>query len=169
MQELKQLLHDHKDYNIQTFLNGLTPTASTDYSLWKSTKRLKTVTQTSTPLRMPQGTWARTNADKAQAFTNHLASVFQPQPPEPDSLPEDTLTSFLETPSQLEPPSPCLKRSEAQAIIKNFPPKKSPGYDPMTSKILKKLPTLCIQYLTQLFNAYSYSAVTFPLNGKSRR
>jgi hypothetical protein len=29
-QELTQLLHDHKNYNIQTFLNGLTPAASTD-------------------------------------------------------------------------------------------------------------------------------------------
>jgi hypothetical protein len=147
-QELKLFLHDHKNYNIQTFLNGLTPTASTDYSLWKATKRLKTVTKTSTPLRMPQGTWARTNADKAQAFANHLASLFQPHPPEPDSLPEDTLTSFLETPFQLEPPIQRLKRSEVQAIIKNLPPKKSPGYDLMTGKILKELPTLCIQYLT---------------------
>jgi hypothetical protein len=116
-QELKQLLHDHKNYNIQTSLNGLTPTASTDYSLWKTTK---TVTQTSTPLRTPQGTWARTNADKAQAFANHLASVFQRHPPEPDSLPKDTLTSFLETPFQLEPPIQRLKQSEVQAIIKNL-------------------------------------------------
>jgi hypothetical protein len=103
-QGLKQLLHDHKNYNIQTFLNCLTPTITTDYSLWKTTKRLKTVTQTSTPLRAPQGTWARTNADKTQAFANRLASVFQPHPPEPDSLPEDTLTSFLETPFQLSNP-----------------------------------------------------------------
>jgi hypothetical protein len=126
-QELKQLLHDHKNYNIQTFLNGLTPTASTHYSLWKTTKRLKTVTQTSTPLRTTQGTWARSNVDKAQAFANHLATVFQPHPPEPDSLPEDTLTSFLETPFQLEPPVHRLKRSEVQAIINTLPPKKSPG------------------------------------------
>jgi hypothetical protein len=39
-QELKQLLHDHKNYNIKSFLNGLTPTVSTDYSLWKTTKDL---------------------------------------------------------------------------------------------------------------------------------
>jgi hypothetical protein len=38
-QELKQLLHEHKNYNIQTILNGLTPTDSTDYSLWKTTKK----------------------------------------------------------------------------------------------------------------------------------
>jgi hypothetical protein len=94
---------------------------STDYSLWKTTKRLKAVTQTSTPLRTTQGTWARINADKAQVFANHLASVFQPHPPESDSLPEDTLTLFLETPFHLEPPIQRLKRSEVQAIIKNLP------------------------------------------------
>jgi hypothetical protein len=46
-----------------------------------------------------------------------------------------------------------LKRSEVQAVIKNLHLKKSPGYDLMTDKLLKELPTLCIQYLTQLFNA----------------
>jgi hypothetical protein len=54
---------------------------------------------------------------------------------------------------QLEPLVNRLKRSEAQAIITNLPPKKSPGYDLMTGKTLKELPTFCIQYLTQLFNA----------------
>jgi hypothetical protein len=71
------------------------------------------------------------------------------------------LTPFPKTPShhflkphfQLEPPIQRLKRSEVQAIIKNLPPKKSPGYELMTGKILKELPTLCLQYLTQLFNA----------------
>jgi hypothetical protein len=38
-QELRQLLHEHKNYNILTFLNGFTPTASTDYSMWKTTKK----------------------------------------------------------------------------------------------------------------------------------
>jgi hypothetical protein len=117
---------------------------------WKTTKKLKKVTQTSTPLWTPQGTWARTNVDKAQAFANHLATVFQPHPPEPNSLPDDTLTSLLETPFQLKPPVHCLK---VQAILNNLPPKKSLGYDLMTGKTLKELPTLCIQHQTQLFNA----------------
>jgi hypothetical protein len=82
-QDLKQLLRDHKNAGIQTFLLGLTPTASTDYSLWKTTKKLKTVTPTSTPIRTSHGTWARTNAEKAQVFTQHLASVFTPHPPPP--------------------------------------------------------------------------------------
>jgi hypothetical protein len=30
----------------------------------------------------PQGTWARTNIEKALAFAKHLAKVFQPHPSE---------------------------------------------------------------------------------------
>jgi hypothetical protein len=116
----------------------LPPTASTDYSLWKTTKELKPVTQTSTPIQTPQGTWARSNAEKAQAFANRLATVFQPHPSEPNSTPEATLTS---------------QRSEVQAIINNLHPKKSPGYDLITGKTLKERPTPCIQYLIKLFNA----------------
>jgi hypothetical protein len=78
-QDLKQLLHQHKNAGIQKFLHGLTPKASTDYSLWKSTNKLKTVTQISTPFPS-YGTWARSNAEKGQAFAHHLASVFQLHP-----------------------------------------------------------------------------------------
>jgi hypothetical protein len=98
----------------------------------------------------------------SQAFANHLTSVFQPHPPEPDSLPEDTLTSFLETPFQLEPLIQRLKRSEVQAIIKKLPPKKSPGYDLMTGKILKAthplhpIPNPALQcYITQRLISHS--------------
>jgi hypothetical protein len=139
MQELKQLLHEHKNFNIRSFLQGLTPTASTDYSLWKTTKKLKPVTQTSSPIRTPQVTWARSNAEKAQAFVSHLASVFQPHPFDPTPTPEANLTSLLETPFQLEPLVNRLKRSEVQAIIHNFPPKRSLGYNLMTGKILTVL------------------------------
>jgi hypothetical protein len=150
---LRQLLHQHKNANIQTFLHGLTPTASTDYSLWKTTKKLKTVTQPSLPIRTSQGTWARSNTEKAQAFANHLASVFQPHPSDSSSTPEATLKSLLETTFQLEPPVNRLKPSEVKAIITNLSPTKSLGYDLITSRTLKELPTLGFQYLTQLFSA----------------
>jgi hypothetical protein len=67
-----------KNYNIQALLQGLTPRDSTDYSMWKETKKIKQITKSSPPLRKPQGTWARNNADKAHAFTKHLVQVFQP-------------------------------------------------------------------------------------------
>jgi hypothetical protein len=40
-QELKQLLHNNTNDCIQTFLQGLTPTESTNHSLWKVTKKIK--------------------------------------------------------------------------------------------------------------------------------
>jgi hypothetical protein len=39
-QELEELLNTNKNACIQIFLQGLTPTESTDYSLWKVTKKL---------------------------------------------------------------------------------------------------------------------------------
>jgi hypothetical protein len=96
----------------------------------KLQKKLKPVTQTSIPIRTPQETWARSNAEKAQAFANHLATVFQPHLSEPNSIPEATLTSLLETPFQLEPLVTRLKRSEVQAIINNLSTKKFPWLRP---------------------------------------
>jgi hypothetical protein len=75
-QELKLLLHDNKNYCIQTFLPGLTPTKSTDYSVWKATKKLRHVKKPSPPLRTSQETWARSNVEKAHGFHKYLADVF---------------------------------------------------------------------------------------------
>jgi hypothetical protein len=97
------------------------------------------------PIRTSQGTWVRSNAEKAQAFAHHLASVFQSHPSDPNSTSEATLTSLLETPFQLELLVTRLKRSKVQSIITNLPTNKSPGYDLITSRTLKELPTLGFQ------------------------
>jgi hypothetical protein len=38
--------------------------------------------KSSPPLETSQGTWARSNVEKAHAFAKHLADVFQPHPSE---------------------------------------------------------------------------------------
>jgi hypothetical protein len=65
---------------------------------------------------------------------------------------EETL-QLLETPYQLELPIPHLTRTDIQTAINNLNPKKSPGYDLITGKILQELPIIGTKYLTQLFNA----------------
>jgi hypothetical protein len=55
------------------------------------------------------------NIDKAHAFANHLANVFQPHPSV--NLPDvdEAIAQLLETPYQLEPPVialPALKSSQ---------------------------------------------------------
>jgi hypothetical protein len=96
---------------------------------------------------------ARNPDEKAHAFANHLTQVFQPHPSEhaPDETEE--FIQMLENPYQLEPPINRLKSTEVQAVINRIHPKKSPGYDLIIGKIFKQLPTIGIQYLTQLFNA----------------
>jgi hypothetical protein len=71
-QDLKQLIRTVKNDQVQTFLQELTPTAATDYSLWKATKNLKRVTHSSPPLRTHIGTWVNSNFNKAHAFAHHL-------------------------------------------------------------------------------------------------
>jgi putative salt-induced outer membrane protein YdiY len=84
------------------FLQGLTSTESTDYSLWKTTKKIKQAKKPSS-LRTSQGTWARSSVEKACAFTEHLAKVFQLHRSENESEEKEALIQLLETPYQLGP------------------------------------------------------------------
>jgi hypothetical protein len=113
-------------------------------------KKIKQVKKPSPPHRTSQGTWARSNVEKALAFAEHLAKVFQPHPLAEE---EEALMQLLEIPYQLKPPINRLKRAEVQEVINSLNPKKSSGYDLITGNILKELPIIAIKYLTQLFNA----------------
>jgi hypothetical protein len=93
----------------------LSTTASTDYSLY--------IPSSSPPLRTPQGSWARTNITKAEVFANHLTSVFQPHPSKNSPRVDESLTSLLESPYQLELPPHRFKYSEIQTVINNLSPK----------------------------------------------
>jgi hypothetical protein len=56
--ELKQQLADTSNASFQTSLQDLSPTASTDYSLWKAAKKAKQAINSFHPLRTRRGTWA---------------------------------------------------------------------------------------------------------------
>jgi hypothetical protein len=84
--------------------------------------------------------------------STHLANVFQPHPSENEPKEEEALIQLIENHDQLEP-STYLKRDEVSQTINSLNPKKSSGYDLITGKILKELPTIGIKYLTQLLSA----------------
>jgi hypothetical protein len=129
-------------------------------------KKIKQVKKHSPPLRTSQGTWTRSNVEKAHAFVECLAKVLQPHPSENEPK-EEALIQFPETPYQLKPSINHLKRAEVQEVMNNQNPKKSSGYDLITGKILKELTIIGIKYLTQLFNAILLTG--FWHNGKSHR
>ena len=63
---------------IQTYLENLTPTEATDYSLWKATKRLQRPQTPIPPLRTPGGEWAKSDIQKVNTLADHFEHVFQP-------------------------------------------------------------------------------------------
>ncbi|PNF15162.1 hypothetical protein B7P43_G14817, partial [Cryptotermes secundus] len=151
---LKELLNSYKNKEIQDYLKNLTPTEATEYSLWKATKKLKQPQKPNPPIRTPQGGWARNNKEKAKVFAEHLTQVFQPHPTELKSDEEEKIQQFLESPYPLEYPLKPFKNNEIKNIISsNLNPKKAPGYNLITGKVLKELPEKGIRYITQIFNA----------------
>lgn len=150
--QLKQLLNEIKNKSVQDYLKELTPTEATGYSLWKATKKLKRPQTPIPPIKLPNGTWARTNETKADAFGRHFVKVFQPFPttsPEQDTK----IFEFLDTPPSLLQPIKSIKLYEVKDIINSLQSKKAPGHDLITGIILKELPETGIRLINTLFNA----------------
>jgi hypothetical protein len=103
--EIKNLLRNLKNEGIQNYLKGLTPpTKAADYSLWKATRKIKQPQHQIPPIRINHDTWARTDKQKATAFTEHLASVFQPFPPQLSVMEEETINNELNVPHKMALP-----------------------------------------------------------------
>uniref|UniRef100_A0ABD2VUC9 DNA-directed DNA polymerase n=1 Tax=Trichogramma kaykai TaxID=54128 RepID=A0ABD2VUC9_9HYME len=76
--ELKEMLQEERNNQIENYLSKLTPSEATDYSLWKATKRINKPQNFIAPIRKETGGWARTDQEKGLAFAQHLANVFNP-------------------------------------------------------------------------------------------
>ena len=74
---MKLLLNDEKQA-IQSYLESLTATEATEYSLWKATKQLNRPQTHIPPLRTAACDWAKSDSQKAHVLADHFAHVFQP-------------------------------------------------------------------------------------------
>jgi hypothetical protein len=79
-------------------------------------QKTKTSKKKSPPLRTSQGTWARSNAEKAHAFVEDLVDVFQPHSSK-NKLKKKKHIQLLQATYQLKPPtgSRDLKFSKSSA------------------------------------------------------
>lgn len=98
IKELKKLLYLEKNAGIQEFLRNLSPSAASDYTLWKATKKLKQPQQAAPPISKQDGTWARTDQEKADTFAEHLTRVFTPNPREVSTEEEGGILDQLRIP-----------------------------------------------------------------------
>lgn len=148
IKDLKAKLQEEKNNKIQEFVQELSPTADTNYSLWKVTRRLNRPIQAESPIKARDGTWIRTDTQKAEAFAAYLKETFTPNKhcytfdapafPVPNCEVSITDKITLET---------VLRK------IKEINPNKAPGHDKITGKLLKELPIRAICVIRDIFNA----------------
>lgn len=145
-QKLKREIKKVKNESIANYLSKLTNDGKTDYSLWKATKQIKRPNMHIPPVKNLDGSWARSNEQKAHRFAEHLENTFEPHEGEELTGHQEPEQEELEI--KLTSPKEIVKE-----IKENISTKKSPGFDLITGEILKQLPRKAIVKITYLFNA----------------
>jgi len=67
-----------RNANNATFEHYLTSLSPSDNTLWKATKRLKRPQNSIPPIRKADGSWVKSDDEKAMAFADHLQKLFTP-------------------------------------------------------------------------------------------
>ena len=148
-QRLRRELNEIRNDTVNSYLRSLTYDKSTDYSLWKATKKLKNPITQIPPIRTTIGTFARSDECKADAFAEFLENIFQPNKEQKYNRAEIVAAQAAE--EQQIAMTTCAK--VAKEIRKNTSAKKAPGFDLITGEILKQLPKKGIIKLTTIINA----------------
>ena len=77
--DLKSMLQQIETDKMASYLQNFSATKATDYSLWKATKNIcKQTPHSSSAIKKDNGNWAKSDAEKAETFANHLSDVFKP-------------------------------------------------------------------------------------------
>lgn len=134
-----------------TFEHYITSLSKDDHTIWKATKKFKRPQISIPPIRKDDGSWAKSDPEKAATFAKHLEQVFTPLP---NLSPTDNeIENFLEIPCQLSLPIKSFSPREVIQEIKNIGMHKAPGYDLITGTILRQLPRKAIVLLTIIYNS----------------
>ena len=88
------------------------------------------------------------------AFAQHLASVFQLFPSQLSATEEETVMNELYVPHQMTLPMKKIRINEVKNVLKHkIHPKKAPGYDLITGKVLQELSQKGVRAITRIYNA----------------
>lgn len=151
---LKTLICEFKNETFHVYLQNLSPFEDTNYSLWKVTKRLKQPCLSIPPLRRTDGSWARSDEEKARLFADELERRFTPHDRLGNAADEEIMEQFLTEPHLGDfPPPILLTPGNVKEVIDSLHPSKAPGFDFITGKVLQELPRKGIVFLTFIFNA----------------
>ena len=94
----------------------------------ESNQKIKNTVAHSAPIKKTDGTWAKSNKEKAETFAEHLANIFQPNIGASD-IDVDNITNNYEN------SIPLVTRKELLKEIKCLKLKKAPGFDLISSQV----------------------------------
>ena len=147
--KLTKIIKKYKNDCFQKYLVNLFPSADSNNSLWKASRKLTSPPQIIPPIRCPQGGWARNPTEKANLFANYLSNVFKPH--FSNTAPE--ITEYLHSPFQMSPPIKPFTSLGATELIRRLNPRKAPGHDQTSNKAIKELLVKGIALISSIFNA----------------
>jgi hypothetical protein len=105
------------------------------------------------PIRKAGQTWAQSGKEKANTFAGHLEKAFKPNELPQNKAFETEISKSLEEPLQIIQPIKFFTPQEIQNIIHDLNPRKAPGYDLITGRILREMPRKGIVHLTYICNS----------------
>jgi len=156
--DLRRALKTKERIEFENFVSNLSPEKSTNYSLWRATKLRRKPIQRNNPIRLQNGDWAKSDAEKGQAFAHHLEHVFTPH----KSVTNQTLPPQN---SRNEAIRLVISKKTLNEEIKYLNTKKSPGHDLISAKMIKELPRIGKKHLLHIYNAILRTGF-FPSNWK---
>lgn len=149
-QKLKRLLANLKSESYANYTSSLT---GIDGSLWKATRKLQCIHNPPPTLRNTDGSWTLSEQSQADIFANHLSNTFQPHNNIISLTKKQEIENYLNSPLPMYPPPRAFRRSEVEFNLKKNAPKKSPGFDLISTAVFKHLPRKTIIFLTQIYNS----------------
>lgn len=142
---VKTHIRNHNNDSFNHFITTLGSTKDTDYTLWKVARSLRKPPGYSAPLKRSNNTWARSDEERAETYAEHLEQTFQPN---------DLITDIIPDPQPInEQDIKLFSPREIKATIKKkLNPKKAPGHDGISARLLQELPRKGLVMLTYLLN-----------------
>ncbi|GFX87243.1 probable RNA-directed DNA polymerase from transposon X-element [Trichonephila clavipes] len=149
--EIAKDIKSHSQAQWEKHIEALSPE---DNTLWRKSSHLRKPFHAIPPLKGALGSTAITPIEKAEVIADSLQEQFEPNHVADrevfDQRIHEEVANFLATPhvQEIEPTTP----TEVLTYVQRIKPKKSPGLDQISNRMLKNLPLKFLLFITLLIN-----------------
>ncbi|GFU59795.1 probable RNA-directed DNA polymerase from transposon X-element [Trichonephila clavipes] len=150
----REIAKDIQAYSRDQWEKHIEALSPVDNTLWRKSSLLRKPLQSIPPLKGALGSIAITPIEKAEVIADSLQEQFEPNHVVGrelfDQRIHDEVTNFINTPhvQEIEPTTP----TEVLSYVQRLKPRKSPGLDQISNRMIKNLPLKLLLFITLLIN-----------------